>query len=59
MLGGAYESFDGRHALDLQLVSLQLSSFRTPHAGIEWLETNSETNWVRKYATMGEQTCWV
>jgi hypothetical protein len=38
------------------LVSMQLTSFRTPHAVIEWLETNSETNWLRKHAATGEQT---
>jgi hypothetical protein len=38
-------------------VSTQLISFRTPHAGTDWLETNSETNWVRSHAIAGEQTC--
>jgi hypothetical protein len=38
-----------------ELVSTQLVSFRTLHAGSEWLETNSETNWARKHATEGER----
>jgi Resolvase, N terminal domain len=31
-------------------------AFRTPLAQIEWPEINSETNWLRKHATTGEQT---
>jgi hypothetical protein len=37
-------------------VSLHLISFRTSDDWIRWLETNSETNWLRNHATTGEQT---
>jgi hypothetical protein len=56
MLGGAHEGSAGSHVSASQLVSMQLTSFRTPQAVIEWLETNSETNWLRKHAATGEQT---
>jgi hypothetical protein len=32
---------------------MHLNAFRIPYAPAGWLETNSETNWARKHATMG------
>jgi hypothetical protein len=33
---------------------MHLNAFRIPYAPAGWLETNSETNWARKHATMCE-----